>query len=328
MQTRYALQFFRPHNGIVYTPPQYSDHCAVSLLLRGFDADGGAAGGRMPGGGGGEGEGAAAAAGKFDKRTRECMPHCRQPDLRSLFGKAAGRGSGGGQGAPQNKQHEPLANRPLANRPLANRPPAKPRAPTAKPPSVFAQWRGKPAPAPAKAALQQPGASRAAAAAPAAPSGGGGGGGGDGGGGGGGRGGPGHRSPCEQLRADCATLGVSVSAEEALGALSRSASPSGALELLMDKAFGSGSGSGSSGGVGGSGGSGSAVAGAGGGGGGGHSGGSAPAAVLASAASKKKKKKAAAALPQPQRSKKKAKSSAKAKLASHGASMLNFFSAK
>ena len=29
----YSLQFVPPHNGIVYCPPRYSDHVAVSLLL-------------------------------------------------------------------------------------------------------------------------------------------------------------------------------------------------------------------------------------------------------------------------------------------------------
>ena len=72
----YSLQFVPPHNGMVYCPPRYSDHIAVSLLLdmRRAPAHSPNA---MP-----------AVDLNGNSRTKECQPHLRQPDLRSVFMRA------------------------------------------------------------------------------------------------------------------------------------------------------------------------------------------------------------------------------------------------
>eukprot|EP00940_MAST-03C_sp_MAST-3C-sp2_P002072 g2072.t1 len=66
-----ACQFQRPITGIVYTPPQYSDHVAVSLILEDVDALA-----PVPG----------TIGRAFDARTRRCQPWSKQRLLKSFFG--------------------------------------------------------------------------------------------------------------------------------------------------------------------------------------------------------------------------------------------------
>ena len=68
-----------PSTGLVYTPPQYSDHIAVDLLLRqeAFDA----AREHVCTNGGSNF--------KFDAKTRSCQPHAAQPSISSFFGAAS-----------------------------------------------------------------------------------------------------------------------------------------------------------------------------------------------------------------------------------------------
>ena len=62
------MQFYEPHTGMVYTPPQFSDHIGVSHVLRlvaDTKADLGA-----------------------DAATRKAQPHSQQKSIKSFFTKA------------------------------------------------------------------------------------------------------------------------------------------------------------------------------------------------------------------------------------------------
>jgi hypothetical protein len=111
-----------PTTGIVYTPPQYSDHVAVSLLLdpqvralaaaaasaaSAATATGGAGGataaakpftaaapGKGGGGGGGGSSSRSGGGSGFDAATRKCMPHLATASITSFFGKAKSLPSG------------------------------------------------------------------------------------------------------------------------------------------------------------------------------------------------------------------------------------------
>lgn len=71
--TAYECQFYYPHTGMVYTPPQYSDHIGVSLLL---DDE------ALP-------ELQKPAKDRrlrpYDRVTRQCQPHLRQKSIKSFF---------------------------------------------------------------------------------------------------------------------------------------------------------------------------------------------------------------------------------------------------
>ncbi len=69
----YASMIRPPHTGIIYTPPDWSDHVAVSALLN------------LPK--------APLMKLEFDVATRECQPHLKQRKIVDLFSKAAARGS-------------------------------------------------------------------------------------------------------------------------------------------------------------------------------------------------------------------------------------------
>jgi len=90
-QSDYDTQFCRPHTGIIYTPPQYSDHIGVSLLLRICDSSS-----RNDGGEQGNSSSSSSSSSlkskppadtktKFDKSTRKCQPHKKQLRLDSFF---------------------------------------------------------------------------------------------------------------------------------------------------------------------------------------------------------------------------------------------------
>jgi hypothetical protein len=84
-QWAYDHHFRPPATGMVYTPPQYSDHIAVSLLLRAEALDDAraataAAAAAAPGGGG--------ASFKFNAATRKCQPHATTTTITAFFGKA------------------------------------------------------------------------------------------------------------------------------------------------------------------------------------------------------------------------------------------------
>ena len=71
-QRTYDTQFYTPHTGIVYTPPQFSDHIGVSLLL--------------------DGEKLSAPLGppkgakhKWNKSSRTCQPHKKQSRISAFF---------------------------------------------------------------------------------------------------------------------------------------------------------------------------------------------------------------------------------------------------
>jgi hypothetical protein len=91
-----------PHTGIVYTPPQYSDHVGVSLLLKSSALDAARAhyATAAAAAGGGTGRGASSSssssAHKFDSETRKCQPHASTSSITSFFSKAS---------APQTQQH-------------------------------------------------------------------------------------------------------------------------------------------------------------------------------------------------------------------------------
>lgn len=75
MQEDYETEFYAPHTGMVYTPPQYSDHIGVSLLLR------------LPK--------VVDAPRRFCKKTRKCQPHKRQTRLDSFFRSSSSSSIGG-----------------------------------------------------------------------------------------------------------------------------------------------------------------------------------------------------------------------------------------
>lgn len=62
----YAAQFYQPHTGMLYTPPQYSDHIAISHILRRPEQP--------------------ALALSGDKSSRKTQPHKQQPSIAHFFG--------------------------------------------------------------------------------------------------------------------------------------------------------------------------------------------------------------------------------------------------
>lgn len=70
-QADYDSQFFRPHTGMVYTPPQYSDHIGVSALLN-----------VKP-------EPDLSRSKRFNKATRKSQPHAQQKRISNFFVKKA-----------------------------------------------------------------------------------------------------------------------------------------------------------------------------------------------------------------------------------------------
>ena len=65
----YSIQFHPPHTGMIYTPPQFSDHVGVSLLLQRGDPDVDLV---------------------LDTRScRSCLPHLRQQSVKSFFNRKA-----------------------------------------------------------------------------------------------------------------------------------------------------------------------------------------------------------------------------------------------
>mmetsp|Transcript_10862 Transcript_10862/g.16193 ORF Transcript_10862/g.16193 Transcript_10862/m.16193 type:complete len:574 (-) Transcript_10862:18-1739(-) len=70
----YDTQFYMPHTGMIYTPPQYSDHIAVSLLMEFKDS-------------------AIVQRSQFDKETKKTQPHKRQLRISSFFTSRSKSGS-------------------------------------------------------------------------------------------------------------------------------------------------------------------------------------------------------------------------------------------
>ena len=95
-----------PCTGHVYTPPQYSDHIAVSLVFKRSALDDARTARTSPGGSGTSSSTATAATSraahassreetrgnfsfKFDEKTRKCMPHAAQRSITSFFKKGS-----------------------------------------------------------------------------------------------------------------------------------------------------------------------------------------------------------------------------------------------
>ena len=111
-------QFGEPHTGIVYTPPGYSDHVAVSLLLEW--SDGGEEAGEVVAAGGGKSGWRGPAEGSLelasDKATRACQPHRSSRSIKDMFGKFRSKpaaltpsagAAGGAAGGPESRLAPP-----------------------------------------------------------------------------------------------------------------------------------------------------------------------------------------------------------------------------
>ncbi len=90
------MQFVEPHNGIVYTPPKYSDHVGVSLMLHLKK------GGKEWGGGEGDSAGEVSEA---RRRTLKTQPHLETKKISSFFqqGAAAKAAKGAAMGGQKRR---------------------------------------------------------------------------------------------------------------------------------------------------------------------------------------------------------------------------------
>ena len=80
-EAAYASMVRPPHTGIVYTPPDWSDHVAVSALLQTNDAE-------------------TKLQLQSDAATRECQPHTKQKKIVDLFARAAPKSGPSAEAAP------------------------------------------------------------------------------------------------------------------------------------------------------------------------------------------------------------------------------------